>query len=100
MSTPVDPGTLEARRERAVQRAITRACQHPSESAYRLVDLYQGAPAHMFAPRAGEIRAVEGGYEIDRVPVSGPGEAVELLRDRFGLTEAEADVELGIALGW
>lgn len=90
MSAPVHPGTLEARRERAVQRAITRACQAPSDARMRMVEQLQGAPAEYYVLDAGTVRSAPQDYCVDGVHTPRWDEAVELLRDRYGITEREA----------
>lgn len=91
MSTPVHPGALEARRERAVQRAITRACQTPSDARLAMIDRLQGLPDEYYEVQPGAVRSAPQSYLVDGVRMSQRAEAVELLRDRYGLTAREAE---------
>lgn len=90
MSDPICTATLEARRERAVQRAITRACQQLSDVRMRMVEVFQGAPTEYYEIPPDAVRSAPQGYTVDGVHAPQWGEAVELLRDRYGLTEREA----------
>ena len=101
MSTPVHPGTLEARRERAVQRAITRACQQPTDARLAMIDRMQGLPEAWYEIQPGAIRSAPQDYVVDGVHTPRWAEAVELLRDRYGLTgyEAEAAVDAAYSGG-
>lgn len=91
MSIPVCAATLEARRERAVQRAITRACQRPSDARLAMIDRIQGLPEAYFEIASDAVRSAPQDYRIDGVHTSRWAEAVELLRDRYGLTGLEAE---------
>ena len=90
MSDPICTATLEARRERAVQRAITRACQQLSDVRMRMVEILQGAPTEYYEVPPDAVWSAPQGYTIDGVHAHGRDEAVGLLRDRYGLTEPEA----------
>lgn len=90
MSTPTCASTLEARRERAVQRAITRACQRPSDARMRMVEVLQGLPEAYYEILPDAVRSAPQDYVVDGVHTPRWAEAVELLRDRYGLTEREA----------
>ena len=99
---------LEARRERATNRALTRTVQHPSEGGLALIEWMRTAPPEMFDTGLVEVRVVREPlsphlvpqprdgeehveYWVDGVRNHGLRDAVALLQDRYGVTCEEAE---------
>ena len=97
--------TLEARRARAINRAITRAVQHPHSGGMELVTWLRGEPLEVFDTELADIRVERRrrhadplgpaedytSYWVDGAHDSGFRDAVALIQDRYGVTYEEAE---------
>jgi len=102
---------LEARRARAINRAITRAVQHPHDGGFALVEWLRTERPEVFDTALADIRVVRQrvsanavrdaeelvDYWVDGVRNSSPRDAAALLQDRYGITQAEAEELLSAA---
>ena len=86
------PEELEARRERAVHRAITRAVERPAPAELALIGMLRDLPREAFDTSLADIQHAPGAPHswIDGVQVQDTEAAVQVLQDRYGLTRADA----------
>lgn len=82
---------LSERRERAINRAITRAVYEPAPSALALIEYLKTLDPSDFSTEHVDIAHVGSRFWVDGVDTTEWASAVSLLQDRYGLDRVEAE---------